>query len=76
MSADRGFIALAAIIFGRANPAKTFAAALMFGFFDALGIRLQVMGIPSQFTQMIPYAATIVALFILTKRQIAKKKKA
>lgn len=76
MSADRGFIALAAIIFGRANPAKTFAAALMFGFFDALGIRLQVMGIPSQFTQMIPYAATIVALFILTKRQIVKKKKA
>lgn len=76
MSADRGFIALAAIIFGRANPIRTFAAALMFGFFDALGIRLQVMGIPSQFTQMIPYAATIVALFILTKRQIAKKKKA
>lgn len=76
MSADRGFIALAAIIFGRANPIRTFAAALMFGFFDALGIRLQVMGIPSQFTQMIPYAATIVALFILTKRKIAKKKKA
>ena len=74
MSADRGFIALAAIIFGRANPIKTLAAALMFGFFDALGIRLQVMGIPSQFTQMIPYVATIVALFILTKRQIAKKK--
>ena len=76
MSADRGFIALAAIIFGRANPIRTFAAALMFGFFDALGIRLQVMGIPSQFTQMIPYAATIVALFILTKRKIAKKEKA
>lgn len=77
MSANRGFIALAAIIFGRANPAKTFAAALMFGFFDALGIRLQVMGIPSQFTQMIPYLATIIALFIVMKRQLAiiKRKK-
>lgn len=75
MSANRGFIALAAIIFGRANPIKTFVAALMFGFFDALGIRLQIIGIPSQFTQMIPYIATIVALFIVTKRQIAKIKK-
>lgn len=75
MSADRGFIAVAAIIFGRANPIKTFGATLMFGFFDALGIRLQVVGIPSQFTQMIPYMATIVALLIATKRHLDKKKK-
>jgi len=75
MSANRGFIALAAIIFGRANPIKTFGAALMFGFFDALGIRLQVVGVPSQFTQMIPYVATIVALFILTRRQLTKRKR-
>lgn len=44
MSANRGFIAVAAIIFGASNPVKTFLAALMFGFFDALGIRMQVMG--------------------------------
>ena len=75
MSANRGFIALAAIIFGKANPVKTFIAALLFGFFDALGMRLQVIGIPSQFTQMIPYMATVVALFIVTKRQISKSKK-
>lgn len=75
MSADRGFIALAAIIFGGANPAKTFAAALMFGFFDALGIRLQVIGIPSQFTQMIPYLATVFALFIVMKRHMTKLKR-
>ncbi|WP_313757736.1 ABC transporter permease [Tissierella sp.] len=75
MSANRGFIALAAIIFGKANPVGTFFAALLFGFFDALGIRLQVVGIPSQFTQMIPYVATIFALIIVTKRQIAKKDK-
>ncbi len=76
MSANRGFIALAAIIFGRGNPVRTFAAALMFGFFDALGIRLQVMGIPSQFTQMIPYLATVAALFIVMRRQLAKRTKA
>ena len=72
MSAGRGFIALAAIIFGAYNPAKTFAAALLFGFFDALGIRLQSVGIPSQFTQMIPYIATIAVLFIVVQRKNAK----
>ncbi|WP_353094463.1 ABC transporter permease [Tissierella praeacuta] len=75
MSANRGFIALAAIIFGKANPIGTFVAALLFGFFDALGGRLQVVGIPSQFTQMIPYLATIFALIIVTKRQMSKKNK-
>ena len=75
MSANRGFIALASIIFGQANPIKTFLAALLFGFFDALGIRLQGVGIPSQFTQMIPYLATIIALTIITKRQFDKTKK-
>lgn len=75
MSADRGFIAVAAIIFGSANPIKTFIAALMFGFFDALGMRMQVIGIPSQFTQMIPYLVTIITLFIVTKNHINKIKK-
>lgn len=75
MSTNRGFIALAAIIFGQANPIKTSLAALLFGFFDALGIRLQGIGIPSQFTQMIPYLATIIALTIITKRQVNKMKK-
>lgn len=70
MSADRGFIALAAIIFGASNPIKTFGAALLFGFFDALGIRLQVIGIPSQYTQMVPYLVTIIALFIVTQKHL------
>ncbi|PAB58688.1 ABC transporter permease [Anaeromicrobium sediminis] len=73
MSAGKGFISLAAIIFGASNPIKTFGAALLFGFFDALGIRLQGVGIPSQFTQMIPYLATIFALFIVAKRKLGKK---
>lgn len=69
MSAGRGFIALAAIIFGSANPINTFGASLLFGFFDALGIRLQGVGIPSQFTQMIPYVVTVVALLIVVQRK-------
>jgi len=75
MSADRGFIAVAAIIFGRANPIKTFIAALMFGFFDALGIRMQVVGVPSQFTQMLPYLVTVLTLFIVAKNHLNKIKK-
>ncbi|MSU01063.1 ABC transporter permease [Tissierella sp. DSM 105185] len=75
MSANRGFIALAAIIFGKANPIGTFLATLLFGFFDALGVRLQVVGVPAQFTQMVPYLATIFALVIVTKRQMNKGKK-
>jgi simple sugar transport system permease protein len=73
MSADRGFIALAAIIFGRSHPVKTFAAALLFGFFDAVGMRLQGVGVPSQFSKAIPYLFTVIALFIIAKRQLAKK---
>lgn len=74
MSSNRGFIAMAAIIFGEANPLKTAAAAFLFGFFDALGIRLQAVGVPSQMTKMVPYIATVIALIIITKRQLDKIK--
>ena len=65
--AGRGFISLAAVIFGRWNAVGVMLACLFFGFCDALQIRLQVMsiGIPYQFFQMIPYVATIIVLSIL-----------
>ena len=65
--AGRGFIGLAAVIFGRWNAVGVMLACLFFGFCDALQIRLQVMsiGIPYQFFQMIPYIATIIVLSIL-----------
>ncbi|NLB61173.1 MAG: ABC transporter permease [Clostridiales bacterium] len=63
MSASRGFIAFACIIFGRSNPVKVFLAALLFGFLDALGLRLQNI-ISANLTPIIPYAATIFALVI------------
>lgn len=70
MSAGRGFIALAANIFGKWNPAGTFGASLLFSFTDALQIKLQGVGIPIQFIQMIPYILTILVLASAVKRAV------
>src|ERR671921_218513 len=84
MSAGRGFIALAALIFGKWRPVQTMLACLLFGFTEALtiqlqgkrydltrlGINLTDWEIPTQFVQIIPYVLTIVVLagFIGTSR--------
>ncbi|MGQ0712510.1 MAG: ABC transporter permease [Gemmatimonadaceae bacterium] len=63
MTAGRGFIALAAIIFGRWEPVRAGLACLLFAAAETLQIQLQGMqGVPSQFVQMIPYVLTIVAV--------------
>ncbi|HVF48873.1 MAG TPA: ABC transporter permease [Pyrinomonadaceae bacterium] len=63
MSAGRGFIALAALIFGKWRPVQTMLACLLFGFAEALSIQMQgVARIPVQFIQIIPYVLTIVVL--------------
>jgi simple sugar transport system permease protein len=62
MSAGRGFIALAAVIFGRWNPLGATAAALFFGAFEALQFTLQRTGIPVEFMQALPYVAALIAL--------------
>ncbi|HEY3569162.1 MAG TPA: ABC transporter permease [Thermoanaerobaculia bacterium] len=63
MTAGRGFIALAALIFGKWRPVQTMLACLLFGFADALSIQMQgVSRIPVQFIQIIPYVLTIVVL--------------
>ena len=49
------------VIFGAANPAKAYLAALMFGFFDAIGLRLQDY-VSSDLTGIIPYAITIIMM--------------
>ncbi len=73
--AGRGFIALAAVIFGRWSAGGILVACLFFGFCDALQIRLQVasVGIPYQFFQMIPYVATVLALSIIGGRKLGPK---
>jgi simple sugar transport system permease protein len=63
MTAGRGFIALAALIFGKWNPTGALLACLLFGFAEAISIRMQgTVNLPNQFIQMIPYLLTIVVL--------------
>jgi simple sugar transport system permease protein len=63
MTAGRGFIALAATIFGRWDPARAGLACLLFAAAETLQIQLQgSQAIPSQFVEMIPYVLTIIAL--------------
>ena len=73
--AGRGFIALAAVIFGRWNAGGVLIACLFFGFCDALQIRLQVgsYSIPYQFFQMIPYIATVVVLAAIGMKKAGPK---
>jgi simple sugar transport system permease protein len=69
MTAGRGFIAIAAVIFGRWRPLPTMVACLLFAAAETLQIRLQgVAVLPSQFVEMIPYLLTIVALAGLVGR--------
>jgi simple sugar transport system permease protein len=69
MTSGRGFIALAALIFGKWRPAQTLLACLFFGFTEAITIQMQGVvklpsgeDIPVQFIQMVPYVLTIVVL--------------
>lgn len=64
MTSGRGFIGLAATLFGGGQPWITAAASLLFGFFGALGDRLQAFSIPSQFVLMLPYLAAIIGLAV------------
>ncbi|MCE5343389.1 MAG: ABC transporter permease [Eubacteriales bacterium] len=64
MSASRGYVAVACVIFGGSNPPRVFLAALLFGFIDALGMRLQKY-IPSDVTSMAPYVVTVVMMVIV-----------
>jgi general nucleoside transport system permease protein len=71
MSAGRGFIALAAVIFGRWEPLRVAVACLLFAAAEAMQIRLQgTTLLASQFVEMIPYLLTIVALAGVVGRSV------
>lgn len=78
MAAGRGYIALAAQNLGNATPVGTFLASFLFGIADALSSSLQVLSVPAEFIQMIPYVTTVVGLVIysINRRHQAKKKSA
>jgi simple sugar transport system permease protein len=76
MSAGRGFIALAALIFGAWKPFPTFLACLFFAFADAIQIQLQGMKVggwtvPSEFVQIFPYVATLFVLAAYSRKMLA-----
>ena len=70
MTGGRGFIALAAMILGGWNPLGALGASLLFGFADALQIRLQSVGaLPSQIILTVPYILTIIVLAVFVRRR-------
>lgn len=64
MTAGRGFVALAAIFFGRSTPVGILLAALFFGIAESAAIRLQGLGLSTQLVLMVPYAAAVVSLAV------------
>lgn len=75
MVAGRGFIALAASAMGQNSPFGVFLAAMIFALFDGLSNILQIMRIPSEFVQMLPYVATIISLTAFSIQRTQKEKR-
>jgi ABC-type uncharacterized transport system permease subunit len=70
MSAGRGWIAVVAVMLGRSHPLYAALACVLFGFADALGLRLQGQGLPSQLTDTAPYVVTLAALVMSRRRRM------
>lgn len=73
MSAGRGFIALAIVIFGQWKPYWAAAAALVFGLAEALQLSLQAVGlqVPEEFLRMTPYLVTIISMMVVARRALS-----
>ncbi|MGA4542410.1 ABC transporter permease [Uniformispora flossi] len=67
MTAGRGWIAVVAVMLGRALPVGVLLAGLLFGLVEAIGFRLQGEGMPQQAADAAPYVMTLIALFLATR---------
>ena len=74
MVQGRGFMGMAAMHFGAANPVVASLACLIFGACDALGSRVQLVGIPSQFVLMLPYIITV-GVLVVAMASFARKER-
>jgi ABC-type uncharacterized transport system permease subunit len=72
MTAGKGFIGLAAMIFGKWNPIGGFLSSLLFGFADSLQVKMQILRvpIPSEFLAMAPYIVTMIVLTGIVGRAV------
>ena len=68
ISSGRGWIAVVAVMLGRAHPFGVLAACVLFGFTEAFGFRLQGQGLPVQITDALPFVVTLAALVIARKQ--------
>jgi general nucleoside transport system permease protein len=68
MSSGRGWVAVVAVMLGRAHPVGVLGASLLFAFAEALGFRFQGNGLPVQITDALPFVVTLLALVIARKR--------
>ncbi|HUQ79182.1 MAG TPA: ABC transporter permease [Patescibacteria group bacterium] len=77
MTAGRGIIAFAAVVFGAARARWVAIAALIFGFADAVANRMQTLGLPVQFVVMAPYILTIAVLLLAAVpwRRLARQRR-
>jgi simple sugar transport system permease protein len=69
VTAGRGYIAIAAFVFGSGSVSRVVLAALLFGLVDSIAIRAQGFGLPSNLAFTLPYIAAIVAIAIVGARQ-------
>lgn len=74
MIAGRGWIGMAAESMGLGTPWRIAGSVLIFGMADSLAVRLQMLNLPSQLIQTIPYVVTIIAIAIYSKRRSLGKK--
>lgn len=75
VTAGRGWIAVAAASLGNNMPLGTFLSSLLFGIVNALANYLAVLKVPSEFIQMIPYLATVIALAIYAGQAVRRRSK-